>query len=492
MILPLLRLPERRSDQILPGAPLSGVHVAETAGGVKKTAAIALPRTDFRPKFATNICYQYAMIGFRILLLLLPLTVWGCVSAPTPGADPDLLAAEAQADPTRVLALMRQQGERTAHKPFLPGNRADLLVNGPAAFAALADAINAARTRIDMESYEFDQQAGSRFSDLLLAARARGVAVNLIYDAWGTFSTPRSVFDRLRRGGVNLLEYNPLAPNDRVGINLNKRDHRKLLCIDGKVAITGGVNISRVYENPPGHAEGGAPLPPDQAAWRDTDVRIEGPVVAQFEHYFTETWRDQHGPPLPAPPPTPSTPRGDLLVQAIDGAPENGHPLIYRTLLSAIALSRKSVHLTTGFFAPTPDLARALRDAARRGVDVQIVVPSRSTSNAAVAAGRADYTDLLEAGVGIHERQYRVLHAKTAVIDGAWSAIGSSNLDWRSVVWNNEIDAIIIDKGFGSRMEALFAQDIAASRAIDLTSWRNRPFGERVDEWGARLMQVLL
>jgi cardiolipin synthase len=432
------------------------------------------------------------MTVLRVLPLLLVLAVSGCVSAPTPGADPDLLAAEANANPGRVLELMRQQGERTAHKPFLPGNRADLLVNGPASFAALAGAINAARTRIDMESYEFDQQAGGRFSDLLLAARARGVMVNLIYDGWGTFDTPQSVFDRLRRGGVNLLEYNPLGPNDRVGINLNKRDHRKLLCVDGKVAITGGVNISRVYENPPGSAKGRPPPPPDEAAWRDTDVRIEGPVVAQFEHYFTETWRDQHGAPLPPPPSTPSTPQGDLLVQAIDGAPENGHPLIYRTLLSAIALSRKSVHLTTGFFAPTPDLAHALQDAARRGVDVQIVVPSRSTSNAAVEAGRADYTELLEAGVGIHERLNRVLHAKTAVIDGAWSAFGSSNLDWRSVVWNNEIDAIIIDRAFGSRMEAMFAQDVAASRVIDLAAWRHRPVGERLDEWYARLLQVLL
>ena len=428
--------------------------------------------------------------GARLLLLafLLSGTLSGCVSAPTPGADPDLLSAEAGADPARALQLMREQGERTAHKPFLPGNRADLLVNGPASFAALAGAIGAARTRIDMESYEFDPKAGSQFAALLLAARARGVEVNLIYDAWGAFGTPESLFDRLRQGGVRVLEYNPLGPNGRVGIDLNKRDHRKLLCVDGKIAITGGVNISKVYENRPGQ-----PAPTaDDAPWRDTDVRIAGPVVAQFEHYFTETWRSQHGAPLPPPPPAPSTPQGDLLIQAIDGAPGNGHPLIYRTLISAIALSRHSVHLTTGFFAPTPDLARALRKAARRGVDVQIVVPARSTSDAALEAGRADYEDLLEAGVGIHERLHRVLHAKTAVIDGAWSAIGSSNLDWRSVVWNNEIDAIIIDRGFGARMEALFASDVAASRAIDLAAWRNRSLGERLREWSARLVQVLL
>ena len=420
--------------------------------------------------------------------LLPPLLLAGCVAAPTPGADPDLLAAEAGADPARALALMREQGERLAHKPFLGGNRAELLADGRTAFAALADAIARARLQIDMESYEFDRQAGGQFSDLLLAARQRGVGVNLIYDGWGAFNTPASVFDPLKRAGVHVLEYNPLRPNSRVGISINKRDHRKLLCVDGMLAITGGVNISHVYENPSGR-----PIThPDQAPWRDTDVRIEGPVVAQFEHYFRETWRDQHGAPIAPPPPTSSAPRGDLLIQAIDGAPTNGHPLIYRTLISVIALARSSVHLTTGFFAPPRDLARALREAARRGVDVQIVVPSQSTSNAALEAGRYDYTDLLEAGVHIHERLHKVLHAKTAVIDGAWSAVGSSNLDWRSVVWNNEIDAIIISHDFGGRMEALFASDVAASRTITLSRWRRRPLGERVEEWGAHLFRVLL
>ncbi len=258
--------------------------------------------------------------------------------------------------------------------------------------------------------------------------------------------------------------------------------------MDGRVAITGGVNISRVYENRPGRYA----ADPDNEAWRDTDVRIEGPVVAQFEHYFMETWRDQHGAPLAAPPPTPGTPRGPALVQAIDGAPDNGHPLIYRTLVAAIELSRRSVHLTTGFFAPTPDLARVLEAAARRGVDVQIVVPGRSDSDAALAAGRADYGELMRAGVRIHERLHRILHAKTAVIDGAWSAVGSSNLDWRSVVWNNEIDAVILDPAFGAKMEAMFADDVAASRTIDPAAWRNRSLGERFEEWGAQLIQSFL
>ena len=274
----------------------------------------------------------------------------------------------ASAEPTRHLELMREQGERFAHVPFLPGNRVELLIDGPAAFAALTDAIRSARTRIDMETYEFDDTAGAEFGDVLLRARRRGVEVNLIYDAWGSSDTSSALFNRLRQGEVHVLEYNPLAPNARVPIDINARDHRKLLCVDGKVAITGGVNINRMYQNAPDHPA----ADPDEAAWRDTDVRIEGPVVAQFEHYFMATWRQQKGPVLADPPRAPPALPGGIRVQAIDGAPDNGRPLIYRTLLAAIALSRTSVHLTTGFFVPTPELVHAMEAAARRGVDVQV------------------------------------------------------------------------------------------------------------------------
>jgi cardiolipin synthase len=178
-------------------------------------------------------------------------------------------------------------------------------------------------------------------------------------------------------------------------------------------------------------------------------------------------------------------------VQAIDGAPDNGQPLIYRTLIAAIALARKSVQLTTGYFVPTPDLRRVLEAAARRGIDVEVIVPSRSDSDTAVAAGREKYEDLLEAGVKLHEFRGRVLHAKTAVIDGAWSAIGSSNLDWRSTVWNNEIDAIILGRTVGEQMEEVFRADLGTSTAVDRESWERRGIGERLDEWRAKLVEEL-
>ncbi len=432
--------------------------------------------------------HRHLLLAGAAMLLLS-----GCAPMPVPpGLDSEVLRinglAQSGAVPTDSVALMRRQGELYAHHPFVPGNRVELLVDGPATFAAMRDIIEHAQTRIDMESYEFDDQAGGQFADLLIAARTRGVAVNLIYDAWGAVGTNQAIFDRLRAAGVETLEYNPIRPNGRVPIDPNRRDHRKLLCVDGRVCITGGVNISKVYEN--------APAPrgtsPDDQAWRDTDVRIEGPVVAQFEHFYADTWRDQHGRPLPPAPSPPVLPVGDLLVQAIDGAPEDGQPLIYRTLLASIALSQRSVHLTTGFFVPTPDMLHALEAAARRGVDVQLIVPGESDSTMALWAGRSNYGELLDAGVQIHERQARILHAKTAVIDGAWSAVGSANLDWRSAIWNNEIDAIILGPAFGQKMEALFTADRQRSHTIDRPAWHRRGPFQRVQELRARLLSRLL
>lgn len=282
---------------------------------------------------------------------------------------------------------------------------------------------------------------------------------------------------------MDVLEVNPLRPNARVPLDLNHRDHRKLLVVDGTVAITGGVNADGVYGNRPGTHT----TDPAKMAWRDTDVRIEGPTVAQFQQIFLQTWREQKGPPLDPPPPTPADRQGEAKVQALDGTPE-----LYDTTLAAISLAWRSVHLTTGYFVPTPELAYVLKRAVRRGVDVEIVVPGSSDSALAMAAGRASYEDLLEAGMRIFERQGEVLHAKTAVIDGTWCMVGSSNLDWRSAVLNNEVNAVVLHRHLGDELEALFRTDLAAFREINRRDWTSRPLGERFDEWGARLFQQFL
>ncbi len=422
-------------------------------------------------------------------LAALLLALAGCASLPAVDAD-IATAARTNNDPSGTLDLMRRQEERVTHIPFVAGNAVTLLTDGQQTYAALTAAIDGARRRIDMESYEFDPVEGARFGDLLLAKRAQGVEVNLIFDSFGSLDTPASLIARLRQGGVLVLEYHPVGFFTGLPLDLNRRDHRKLLVVDDAIAITGGVNINQVYDIRR-QTRRGRPVDPAKLAWRDTDVRIEGPVVEQFERIFEQTWKGQHGPPLPPPPP-PATRRGDALVQAIDGTPSRHRTLIYRTLLVTISLARTSIHLTTGFFAPTPDLDHALEAAARRGVDVEIVVPAHSSSATVIAAGRAHYEDLLEAGVKIFERRGVFLHAKTAVIDHAWATVGSANLDWRSVIYNNEINAVILDRGFAQRMEALFADDVAASRPIDPQTWARRSWLERIKEKSARAFEFLL
>ncbi len=425
-----------------------------------------------------------------VAALALALALAACASLPS--VDGDIaLAARRSDEPSRRASLMREEEERITKTPFIAGNAVSLLTDGGQTYAALRAAIRGARQRIDMESYEFDPIEGARFGDLLLAKRAEGVEVNLIFDSFGSLDTPDSLIARLRAGGIKVLEYHPVGFLSGLNFSINRRDHRKLLVVDNRIAITGGVNINRVYDIRR-KARRGQTVAPEALAWRDTDVAIEGPAVAQFEAVFLQTWRDQHGEPLAPAPAPPAVHPGTALVQAIDGTPSEHRTLIYRTLLVMISLARESVHLTTGYFAPTPDLDHALEAAARRGVDVEIVVPAVSSSKTVVVAGRAHYEDLLKAGVKIFERRGVVLHAKTAVIDHVWSTVGSANLDWRSVIYNNEVNAVILDTAFAARMEQLFAADVAASAAIDPQSWAARPLWERLEEQSARALEFLL
>jgi cardiolipin synthase A/B len=402
--------------------------------------------------------------------------------------DPKAIASTAPLTEHAAIEQLMKISSHFERLPFVAGNDVMLLQDGPATYAAMTAAIAGATRRIDMESYQFDSAGASKFAPLLIQKRAQGVQVHLICDAWGSMAQDQALFDQLRKAGVQVVSYNPLGADGELDFDLNRRDHRKLLVVDGAIAITGGVNVTGAYLNP----KGSVSVDPEKMEWRDTDVRIEGPVAAQFEALWETTWKEQHGPPLDQPPATPGFVRGPSIVQAIDGAPVDGHPVIYETLLSAFALARSSIHLTTGFFAPTPQMDEALQDAARRGVDVVIVVPAHSDSDAAREAGRSHYTDLLEAGVKIYERQGVVLHAKTAVVDGLWSTVGSSNLDWRSTILNNEIDAVILDRDFGTKMEAMFRRDAAASKPITPEVWAQRGLGERINEIWARLIERVL
>jgi cardiolipin synthase A/B len=412
----------------------------------------------------------------------------GCATLP----DTEFLTERYTAQAARLQGMR----EREAGLQQQIGNRVTLLQDGPETYRAMLAAIGAATNHVNLESYIFeDGEVGQRFADLLIERQAHGVQVNIIYDSVGAFGTSPAFFERLRQAGIQVLEFNPVNPlAGEKAWTPNNRDHRKLLVVDGRTAFLGGINISSVY------SEGSGMRKRDREAdgaggWRDTDVRIDGPVVADYQRLFMATWEKQGGPALMPRDYFPALPHaGSDIVRAIGSTPDDEYSLIYLTLIAAITSAEKRVQIVNAYFVPDPQLVRALLEAAARGVDVRIILPAHSDSGVAFHAGRSHFSELLEGGVRIYERQGALLHAKSASVDGNWSCVGSSNLDWRSALDNDEVNAVVLGPGFATRMEAAFALDLAASEEIDLASWQRRAFVLHVKEWvaqaWARLLQV--
>ena len=377
--------------------------------------------------------------------------------------------------------------------PLVLGNRVTLLKDGAATYPAMVEAIRRSRDHINLESYIIEDDAvGRDFADLLIAQQARGVQVNVIYDSVGALQTPRPFFDRLRKAGIAVLEFNPVSPlAGNAPWRIHLRDHRKLLIVDGNTAFVGGINISSVYTS--GSSLSFKSASSDGLSWRDTDVRIEGPVVADFQRLFLGTWAKQKGPVLAQRNyyPTQLT-TGKDIVRAIGSTPDDPFSQMYLTLISAIGNAERQIYATQAYFVPDPQLIKALLDAAARGVDVRLVLPSHSDSNLAFHAGRSYFTQLLEGGVRIYEREGQLLHSKTVVIDGVWSTVGSTNLDWRSFLDNDEINAVVLGREFAQQMLEMFVADQAASTPLDLATWNNRSPMLRIKEFSARLLGRLL
>lgn len=379
--------------------------------------------------------------------------------------------------------------------PLVLGNKLTLLQDGPATYKAMFAAIRNAKDHINLETYIFeDGEVGKEFADLLLAKQAQGVQVNIIYDSVGSLKTPQSFFDRLTAAGIRVLEFNPVNPlkNPKKGWSLNNRDHRKLLIVDGHTAFLGGINISEAYSS----GSSAPTIKPDSnqmSGWRDTHLQIQGPVVADFQKLYMDTWARQKGPALNDRKYFPSlSNQGDAIVRAVGSKAEDDVSPMYLTLLSAIEHAERSVFLTNAYFVPDSQFLTALKSAAKRGVDVQFILPSKTDSWVVFHAGRSHYADLLDAGVSIYERQGAILHSKTATIDGVWSTIGSTNLDWRSFLHNDELNAVVLGRDFAQQMEAMFAKDRAASTRIEPQQWNRRSLLLRLQEWFARLPEYWL
>lgn len=425
-------------------------------------------------------------ISRRVLLATAAASLARC--AAVPDAD-DHLPPQGSADPLqRHFALEQALGG----SPLVSGNETRLLNDGVEAFPAQFRAMARARSHINLEYFILEDisAGGMTLSELLIDRLRHGVAVNIIYDAFGSRATPPAFFSALRDAGARIVVFNPLDPGTLIkGRSLNDRDHRKITVIDGKIGFIGGINLARVYENPP---SAGVPANGDteKAWWRDTALEIRGPAVAELQKLFFGAWTKQNGPPPLAAEYFPKLQReGVQSVRIIGSAPGDNQPFYYLSLERAIRAATARIWLATGYFVPPHQEREDLIKAARRGVDLRIVAPSHCDVEAAVYAARASYGDLLESGARIFEMQDAVLHSKVVTVDRVWTAIGSSNLDRRSVVFNNEADAIVLGSDTADQVEAVLARDMRLSAPITLQAWRDRPLGERMDELEARVWQ---
>jgi cardiolipin synthase len=404
----------------------------------------------------------------------------------------------------KIIAKLKKNGDDThifdqhlavissiVDSPIMLGNEVNLLIDGPVTYGEMLASIDQATDHINMETYIFeDDVIGQQFAVKLIEKQKNGVQVNLIYDSVGSIYTPKEFFETMKESGVNVLEYNPINPLNTVkGWNVNQRDHRKLLIIDGKVAFVGGINISSVYSSGSfSSTHKKSKRSKDAMPWRDTHLKVSGLVVSEFQKLFIETWTNQHGEPLkdklyyP-----PLTNQGHDIVIAVGSTPDEAYSQIFATIISAINSAKTHIKITNAYFVPDPQLLAALKNAAKRGVEVKILLPQITDSKIVFYASHSYYDELLSAHVRIYELQIALLHAKTALIDGVWSTVGSTNLDWRSFVNNQEINAVVLGQGFGDQMQYLFDHDLDNAKEIMLKDWRSRPMSARIKEQAARL-----
>jgi cardiolipin synthase len=408
-----------------------------------------------------------------------------------PPRQAEQLAAKRWANASADLKLLAVLEEQATGVPLIAGNKVTLLFDGPATMREMMAAARAATSSINLETYIFDQDPiGLQFAGLLIEKRRQGVVVNVMYDAVGTLGTPQAFYDRMTAAGINMLAFNPVNPAQRPGKwELNNRDHRKVMVVDGKVAFTGGINISSTYANSSFFRSRRKPEKPDghKVGWRDTHIKIEGPAVATLQYAFIDNWVGQAGGELPRADYFPLlTAQGNKIVRVLATEPDR-ESSIYKSLLVAINEAKKSIHITAAYFVPDQQVVDALRAAARRGVDVKLVLPGVSDHSLVFHAGRGYYDELLKSGVRIFQLQVAILHAKTAVIDGAWSTIGSANIDRRSFIHNYELNVVVMDPDFGADMESAFSEDLRDSQEVTLDKWKSRPLSDRFKEWMGRL-----
>ena len=357
--------------------------------------------------------------------------------------------------------------------PLSPGNRVEVLRNGVQIFPSMLAAVKAAKKTINLEFYIYwDGEIGRQFAEALAERARAGVQVKVILDAVGSAAMSETLIEFMRRNGIDVEWYHPIRwyTISRV----NHRTHRKLLVVDGEIGFSGGVGIADEWQ---GDAD-------SKDHWRETMIRVEGPVVTQMQFAFMDNWIKSRGELLTGLSYFPNVERrGDHLTQVIKSSPSEGSSTVKLMYIIAIVSAERSIFINNAYFVPDSDTRRALEGAVRRGVDVRVVVPGEINDVPIVRqASRWQYELLLRRGIRIYEYEPTMMHAKTMVVDGIWATIGSSNFDDRSFRLNDEVNVNVYSEDIARQMEEMFFYDVSQSHEITLRKWFRRGIFQRLKE----------
>jgi cardiolipin synthase A/B len=365
--------------------------------------------------------------------------------------------------------------------PISEGNDVELLINGDEIFPAFLETVRGAEKTLTVETYVY--WTGDIADEVAAAICERadaGVACNVVLDALGAAKMNRELVARMKSSGVKVVYFRP--PKPYALRRLANRTHRRLLIADGRVAMTGGVGIAAEWM---GNAE-------DPDHWRDTHVRVRGPVVRGMQGAFAEHWLEATGEVLAGEGYLPDLDpvEGGGKVQFVRSKSGVGDTNVEALYYLSIASAKRSIDLTAAYFVPRPAFVEALTKAAESGVRVRILVPGPHTDKGFVrVAGRAAYQSLLQAGVEMFEYQPTMLHAKTLVVDGAWSSVGTVNFDNRSFQLHDEVTLCVSDEHFAGQLTEHFEKDLERSERIDPERWSGRGPGQRAAELATTVLR---
>lgn len=374
----------------------------------------------------------------------------------------------AVADDTRLRYADRPQDLR-------PRNQLTPLRDGGETYPAMLAAIRGAQKSINLETYILKADSiGQRFADALIERAAAGVTIRVIFDAFGSYGISSSYLARLRDAGVQVAEYNPIAPW-RKRFALMRRDHRKILVVDDRVAFTGGLNIGEDY----------ASVDDGGGGWRDMHVQVEGQIVGDLARLFHHTWAKCGGDDFEVPTEEAAAEVGTALARVVNNREFKQRFRFRRAYRHAIGGARYSIDIMNAYFLPGVLLRRALRKAVERGVTVRVIVPGESDVKLVQLACEHLYRKFVKAGVQILEWPDHMVHAKTAVIDKVWATIGSYNLDNQSLLQNLEVAVAAVDPAFAQHLQDEFDADVDGCTAITLEYCKRRSWWRRFKCWCA-------